>query len=68
MQDDPHYIFQDTGILYRACGYKAMMQGIPLDAEEQLVVLCKTLSPADLADPRLRGDDAAQAASKVSVS
>lgn len=64
----PSLILQDTGLLYRAVGYGAVRRGIALDAEESLVALCNSLSPEDLADPGLRGDEAAQAASKVSVS
>ena len=48
-------------------GYKAVQSGIPLDDVERLTQLSGSLSPADLSDPSLRGDDAAKAASRVSV-
>jgi cytidylate kinase len=51
----------DTGLLYRAVGLRALREGMdPVAAAE-------ALSLADLAEPALREDSAAQAASKVAV-
>src|SRR6185437_3337977 len=49
----------DTGLLYRAVGWKAFKTGqAPAEVAAQL-------SPDDLADPALRTDEAGQQASKV---
>ena len=58
---------QDTGLLYRAVGFKALKSSIAFDDVDRLVRLSNSLSPEDLADPDLRGDEAAKAASQVSV-
>jgi CMP/dCMP kinase len=51
----------DTGLLYRAVGLRALREGLdPVAAAEALTL-------ADLAEPALREDSAAQAASKVAV-
>jgi CMP/dCMP kinase len=51
----------DTGLLYRAVGLRAQRDGMdPVAAAEALTL-------ADLAEPALREDSAAQAASKVAV-
>ena len=51
----------DTGLLYRAVGLRALREGMdPVAAAEALTL-------ADLAEPALREDSAAQAASKVAV-
>ena len=64
---------QDTGLLYRSLGLTALERGVPLDDEDALEQIART----DLGAPptsgsaqasRLRLDDVAQAASKVSVS
>ena len=46
-----HKRFQDTGLLYRAAGFKAVQLGVPLDDERRLVQLCESLTPDDLNDP-----------------
>jgi len=51
----------DTGLLYRAVGLRALREGM------DPVVAAKALTLADLAEPALREDSAAQAASKVAV-
>jgi cytidylate kinase len=51
----------DTGLLYRAVGWRAAQTGRP-PAE-----IAATLQAADLGDPELRGDDAGQAASRVAA-
>jgi cytidylate kinase len=49
----------DTGLLYRAVGWRALQSGeAPADVAARL-------TPADLADPALRTDEAGQLASKV---
>ena len=51
----------DTGLLYRAVGLRALREAMdPVAAAEALTL-------ADLAEPALRADNAAQAASKVAV-
>ena len=57
----------DTGLLYRAVGYKVISQGG--DPEDIAVgeAAAKALDPAELANDALRTDEAAQAASKVSA-
>jgi cytidylate kinase len=49
----------DTGLLYRAVGWRSFRTGEP-PAE-----VAARLGPGDLDDPELRGDDAGQQASKV---
>ena len=51
----------DTGLLYRAVGLRALREGV------DPVAAAKALTLADLAEPALREDSAAQAASKVAV-
>lgn len=57
----------DTGLLYRATGVKVLAQGG--DPEDSVVAeaAARSLDPAELDNPALRADDAAQAASKVSA-
>lgn len=57
----------DTGLLYRAVGYKVVSQGG--DPEDIVVgeAAARSLDPAELANDALRTDEAAQAASKVSA-
>ncbi len=54
----------DTGLLYRATGYKVMHV---LDDAQACVAAARALDPAELNNPALRGEAAAQAASKVSA-
>ncbi|HTR83282.1 MAG TPA: d(CMP) kinase [Reyranella sp.] len=51
----------DTGMLYRAVGWLAITTGRPPEA------IAAGLTPADLVDPHLRGDEAGQQASKVAA-
>lgn len=51
----------DTGLLYRAVGWRAERSGEP--PEE----VAGSLQEGDLADPDLRGDEAGQAASRVAA-
>lgn len=51
----------DTGLLYRAVGWRAERSGEPPEA------VAESLQAGDLADPQLRGDEAGQAASRVAA-
>jgi cytidylate kinase len=57
----------DTGLIYRAVGHAMLRAG--LDPEDQAAAerAAKALDSAMFADPALRGDEAANAASKVSA-
>ncbi|MEW5304792.1 MAG: hypothetical protein WDW36_007379 [Sanguina aurantia] len=59
--------YLDTGLLYRAVGWKALQAGICLDDQPALAALSGSLTPADMAQPQLRSEGAASAASQVSV-
>ncbi|MDD5587255.1 MAG: (d)CMP kinase [Alphaproteobacteria bacterium] len=63
------FAWLDTGLLYRAAGLMALEAGASLDDMEALEAFAKRLNlkifAARLDDPALRGDEAAQAASKV---
>lgn len=68
------YAWLDTGLLYRAAGVIAADAGAnpadPVAAAEAARTLAKRvadLGPSALDDPRLRGDQSADAASKLSV-
>jgi cytidylate kinase len=56
--------YLDTGLLYRAVGILARDRGIDPAAA---AAMARELSADDLDDPRLRGDEAAQAASLVAA-
>ena len=59
--------YLDTGKLYRAVGFHVLTEGgDPADAETALAA-AKKLNELDLSNPRLAGDDAANAASKVAA-
>lgn len=57
----------DTGLLYRATGFKVVSQGGDPEDAEVAEAAARTLDPKELANPALRTDEAAQAASKVSA-
>lgn len=57
----------DTGLLYRAVGMAVLHAGDSPDDPAAAEQAAKTLDPATLSDPALRGDEAANAASKVSA-
>lgn len=57
----------DTGLLYRATGFKVLSQGGDPEDAEVAEAAARALDPADLNNPDLRTDEAAQAASKVSA-
>lgn len=57
----------DTGLLYRATGYKVLAAGGDPEDAKVAEAAARTLDPAELSNPALRTDEAAQAASKVSA-
>lgn len=61
------YDYLDTGLIYRAVGRKVARAGNDPADTELAHRAALDLSPADLAADDLRGDDAAQAASKVAA-
>lgn len=61
------FTYLDTGKIYRAVGYRVLKENKdPADPEAALAA-AQALSEADLSDPALTGDDAAEAASKVAA-
>jgi cytidylate kinase len=59
--------YLDTGLLYRAVGWKTLKAGGDPSDTGMAVAAAKALSAEDLSDPALRGDEAANAASKVAA-
>lgn len=57
----------DTGLLYRATGFKVVSAGDDPENAEVAEAAARALDPAELDNPDLRTDEAAQAASKVSA-
>lgn len=57
----------DTGLLYRAVGMKCLAAGADPGDEAAATAIARDLHTADLDTPGLRGDEAANAASKVAV-
>lgn len=57
----------DTGLLYRATGMKVLALGQNPEDPQAAEAAARALDPAELANPALRTDEAAQAASKVSA-
>jgi cytidylate kinase len=57
--------YLDTGLLYRAVGVRVLAAGDDPACKEAALKAARSLAPADLDDPRLRGDEAASAASVV---
>jgi cytidylate kinase len=57
----------DTGLLYRATGVKVLAGGGDPEDAKVAEAAARALDPAELANPALRTDEAAQAASKVSA-
>jgi len=60
-----HLAHLDTGLLYRAVGWQTLQQGAT--DETAITALAQQLQASDLDNPALRGDEAAQGASKVAV-
>jgi cytidylate kinase len=59
--------YLDTGLLYRAVGKAMAAEGLDLDDPKAAEKAALALDPADLADPNLRGHEAGELASRVSV-
>ncbi|MDR3373697.1 MAG: (d)CMP kinase [Ancalomicrobiaceae bacterium] len=57
----------DTGLLYRAIGRIMADRGFDVDNEDLAAVIAENLDPDDLRDPRLRGHEAGELASRVAV-
>lgn len=57
----------DTGLLYRATGFKVVSQGGNPEDPAVAEAAARALDPAELNNPELRTDESAQAASKVSA-
>ena len=61
------FAFLDTGLLYRAVGLRLIAAGEdPADPAAAAAAACR-VTAAELGDPALRGEDVAQAASKVAA-
>jgi len=57
----------ETGLLYRAAGLAALTRGVALTDAPAIAALARDLDPAALADPALRGERVAAAASAVAA-
>jgi cytidylate kinase len=57
----------DTGLLYRAVALTLLDQGLPLTDPSAAVRVARSLDPARLDDPRLKGREMGDAASVVSA-
>ncbi len=62
-----HLPYLDTGLLYRAIGRIMADRGFDLDDAEFAAQIAMALDPEDLNDPRLRGHEAGELASRVAV-
>jgi cytidylate kinase len=61
------YAYLDTGLIYRAVGLKTIESGADPGDVDAATSAARALGPEDLTRPELRGDEAANAASKVAV-
>jgi cytidylate kinase len=61
------YAYLDTGLIYRAVGLKTVESGARPDDVDAATAAARALRPEDLKRPDLRGDEAANAASKVAA-
>ncbi len=59
--------YLDTGLLYRAVGFKVIGDGIDPADTAAAEAVAQSLAPQDLDNPALRTDEIASAASKVSA-
>lgn len=55
----------DTGLLYRRVALTLIRQGLPTDSREAAIAAARSLDPATLGDPDLRGAEAGRGASVV---
>ena len=62
-----HLHHLDTGLLYRAIGRQMEERGLDLDDPRAAGKVARALDPAELADPNVRGREAGELASRVSV-
>jgi cytidylate kinase len=62
-----HLAYLDTGLLYRAVGHAVLAAGANPEDPAAATRAAEALDPAALDNPALRGDEAANAASKVSA-
>ncbi len=61
------YAYLDTGLIYRAVGHKTIESGADPGDVDAATSAARALVPEDLTRPELRGDEAANAASKVAA-
>ncbi len=61
-----NYAYLDTGIIYRALGYKAVQACVALHDESQLACLAENLDEKEFNNPDLRSEEVANYASIVS--
>src|SRR5690606_33574860 len=61
------YAYLDTGLLYRGVGVTVLDRGENPEDAGAATRAAESFDPALMADPRLRGDEAAVAASKVAA-
>lgn len=61
-----NFAYLDTGVIYRALGYKANIAGVALDDEDKLAELALALDESEFSNPKLRSEIVASYASKVS--
>ena len=61
------FAYLDTGLLYRAVGYKAVVSGADVENEAAATAIAESLQAGDLESEALRSDDAAVAASRVAA-
>lgn len=64
-----HFSFKhiDTGLIYRALAYKALMEKVDFSHVDALVNLAERLAADDLQNPILRQEEVGNAASKIAV-
>lgn len=62
-----HYAYLDTGKIYRAVGYAVLQAGGDPQDEAAATAAARALTPAELDNPDLTSDRAAEAASQVAA-
>ena len=67
LADHFDFAYLDTGKLYRAVGLGVVQLGGDPEDEDAALDVANNLNPAQLDDPDLKSDEAAQAASKVAA-
>ncbi|MFZ5790135.1 MAG: (d)CMP kinase [Pseudomonadota bacterium] len=61
------YAYLDTGLLYRAVGWRLLKAGRDPADEGAAVAAARAVTPAELDEPALRGEAAGKAASRVAA-